>query len=146
MLACLEQTASLGPTVEVWSPRTGSRWGFSSSLDITRFSCSYFSFQCGNFRYRAKSARLPGCQLPNPLAVLPGVFNGICVGLGVKQRQPRLLPGSLALQMGPWCCVHAFWAGILLAAKRGRLHQSFLFNGATPSSLGCYPNRPIALA
>lgn len=144
--SCMLQTSPLGSTVGVWGLRTGSHWDFGSSLDTTRLNCSQFSFQCDDFCYRAKSARLHGSWLPNPLAVLPGMFNGICVGLGINWRQPRLLRGSLALQLGPLSCACSFWAGALLAAERCRLHQLFLFNGATLSRPGFGPNRQIALA
>ena len=143
---CVLWMSPLGPPVGVWGLWTGSRWGFGSSLATTRLNCSQFGFRCDDFGCRAKSARLHGCWLPNPLAVSPGVFNGICVGLGINWRQPRLLCGSLALQLGPLPCVCSFWPEALLAAERSRLHRLFPFNGATPGCLGFGPNRQIALA
>lgn len=142
MLACPEQTASLGLTIEVWGPRSGSCWGFSSSLDTTRFSCSQFSFQRDGFCYRAKAARFPGCRSPNPLVVLPGVFNASAwdwestrgsPGCSLGLRHCRWVLGAISAHLGLEFCLH-------------RLHQRFLLNGATPSRLGCDPNRPIALA
>lgn len=144
--SCKLRASPLGPTVGVWGLQAGSRWGFGSSLHTTSLNCSQFSCQCDDVCCRAESVKLRGCWLPNPLAVLPGVFNGICVGLGINWRQPRLLHGSLALRLGPLCCACSFWAGALLAAERDRLHQLFLFNGATLSRLGFGPNRQIALA
>lgn len=73
--------------------------------------CCQFSFQCDDFCYGAKSVRLHGCWLPNPLAVLPGVFSGICVGLEINWGWPRLLRGSRARQLGPLCGSCSFWAG-----------------------------------
>lgn len=145
MLACLEQTASLGPTIEVWGPRTGSCWGFSSSLDATRFSCSYFSFQCNNFCYRAKSARLPGCRLPNPLAVLPGVFNGICVGLGVKQRQPWLLPGVSGTANGSLVLHPCILGWNSACGKAGPIAPEFSLQWSNTKLPGMWPKQTNSL-
>ena len=89
--------------------------------------------------------RLHRRWLPNPLAVLPGMFNGICMGLGTNWSQPWQLHGSLALQLVPLCCASSFRAGALLV-QRGQLSQLLVFNEATPNHLGFGLNRQIALA
>lgn len=74
--------ALAGVLVALWTPPDSI--ALSAASKVTTFGPG------------ATSARLRGCWLPNPLALLPGVFDGIGVGLGTNWGQPRLLRGSLA--------------------------------------------------